>query len=117
MNKYDYEYEWDSKYCYPNSYTLKNKLNIKDSNLLMEAERKIVAVKLYDAKVSPINGYFDVVHYLDVHKYLFEDIYDWLERLGLSIFPRVLRFVRQSTLILTLKIFFQNSKTKPFLRD
>ncbi len=77
MDRYDYEYEWDDKYCYPNSFTLKNKLNITDPDLLMEAERKIVAVKLFDAKEHPIKGNFDLSHFLLIHKYLFEDIYEW----------------------------------------
>jgi hypothetical protein len=35
MNKnYDYDYEWDSRYCYPKSYVLKNKLGIKDAEQL-----------------------------------------------------------------------------------
>ena len=25
---YDYSYEWDIKYCYPSSFTLRNKFNI-----------------------------------------------------------------------------------------
>ena len=39
--EYYYEYEWDIKYCYPNSYVLKNKLNIKDQAELESAERAI----------------------------------------------------------------------------
>jgi len=31
MSRYDYEYEWDLEYCYPNSSVLKNKLNITDA--------------------------------------------------------------------------------------
>jgi cell filamentation protein len=77
MSKYDYEFDWDNKYCYPNSYILKNKLNITDPKLLMEAERKIVAVKLFAAKESPIQGNFDLSHFLGIHKFLFEDIYSW----------------------------------------
>ena len=44
-NKYYYEYEWDSKYCYPESYVLKNKLNIKVQEELEEAERAITSIK------------------------------------------------------------------------
>jgi cell filamentation protein len=116
MNKYDYEYEWDSKYCYPNSYTLKNKLNIKDSNLLMEAERKIVAVKLYDAKVSPINGNFDVAHYLDVHKYLFEDIYDWAGKIRVVNISKGTSFCQAIHIDSYLENIFSKLKNEAFLK-
>ncbi len=32
-DQYFYDYKWDEEYCYPNSYVLKNKLNIIDSEL------------------------------------------------------------------------------------
>ena len=41
-NKYYYEYEWDSKYCYPKSYVLKNKLNIKVRVFYKFELRKII---------------------------------------------------------------------------
>ena len=40
-----YEYEWDSNYCYPNCFILRNKLNITDKELLEEAERQITSLK------------------------------------------------------------------------
>lgn len=39
-----YDYEWDSSYCYPSSFTLKNKLNITDAKQLNEVERKMTAL-------------------------------------------------------------------------
>jgi cell filamentation protein len=41
MSGYDYEYEWDIKYCYPGSFVLKNKLNILERDALAVAEREI----------------------------------------------------------------------------
>lgn len=74
---YEYEYEWDSKYCYPNSFTLINKLNIQDPSLLNDAERKITATRLLEIKSKPIPGSFDLKHLQAIHKYLFQDIYSW----------------------------------------
>lgn len=45
-NQYGYDYEWDKEYCYPNSYVLKNKLNIMDSKELSDAEREITSLKI-----------------------------------------------------------------------
>ena len=38
----------DSKYCYPNSNVLKNKLNIKDEQELFEAEKKLTLIRLQE---------------------------------------------------------------------
>ncbi len=82
MNKdYQYDYEWDSKYCYPNSFTLINKLGIKDSKTLSEAERKITAIRIYDLRSEPIKGTFDLKHLQAIHRYIFRDIYPWAGQL------------------------------------
>lgn len=56
MKEYQYDYEWDANYCYSLSNTLKNKLNIKDSNDLFIAEREITSFKIAKAKDTPIKG-------------------------------------------------------------
>lgn len=50
--RYDYEYEWDKEYCYPNSNVLINKLNIKTYDELVVAEREITSLKIAMAKAS-----------------------------------------------------------------
>lgn len=72
-----YEYEWDSYYCYPNCFVLKNKLNIKDEGLLEEAERQITAVKILDLKMHPIKGDLNFEHLLNIHENICNDIYEW----------------------------------------
>lgn len=64
-----------SIYCYPGSDVLINKLNIKDNQLLSEAERKIVLTKSYELRKNSKIGDFDLNHFLEIHKFLFEDIY------------------------------------------
>lgn len=46
MSDYSYDYERDTTYCYPSSNVLKNKLNIRDSAALLEAERNITALRI-----------------------------------------------------------------------
>jgi len=78
---YQYDYEWDSRYCYPNSFVLMNKLLITDEKQLNEAERKITAVRIFDLRKSPIRGCFDLAHLQQIHKSIFRDIYSWAGQL------------------------------------
>ena len=65
----------NSIYCYPNTDVLINKLNIKDNQLLSEVERKIVLAKSYELRKNSKIGSFDLNHFIEIHKFLFEDIY------------------------------------------
>lgn len=76
-DKYYYDYEWDEKYCYPNSYVLKNKLNILDSAALNVAEREITAMKILFLKKNMVKGNFDLKHLQKIHFAIFSDIYNW----------------------------------------
>lgn len=67
----------DAKYCYPNSEVLINKLGIKDLDKLHTVERKLTLVRLMELLEKPINGNFDLKHLQAIHKYIFQDIYDW----------------------------------------
>ncbi len=75
--RYYYEYEWDSEYCYPHSHVLKNKLNITTQSELDEAERAITSLKMAQASLVKIRGKFGIAHLKRMHKFLFEDIYPW----------------------------------------
>ena len=74
MGKDVYE-ERNSSYCYENTNTLINKLDIRDSKVLQKYEAKITAAKLLALMQKGIIGNFDVNHINAIHKYLFEDIY------------------------------------------
>lgn len=67
----------NSSYCYENSNTLVNKLNIKDEKTLQKYEAKITAAKLLALRQQGITGNFDVKHFIGIHTYLFEDIYSF----------------------------------------
>ena len=77
MSGYDYEYEWDSRYCYPGSHVLKNKLGITDSAALATAEREITAATIAGVMDKPVRGRFDFKHLCDIHRAIFRDIYVW----------------------------------------
>lgn len=65
----------NSIYCYKGTNVLVNKLDIKDSKVLLEYEKRIVALKLIALHKQGITGNFDVNHFISIHKFLFEDIY------------------------------------------
>lgn len=65
----------DSKYCYPNSDVLINKLNIRDYNLLEEADSRYSTQRLLELQTNPIKGEFDLDHLKSIHYYIFQDLY------------------------------------------
>jgi cell filamentation protein len=81
MSGYNYEYEWDSKYCYPNSYVLKNKLGIQNAEDLSEVERRITSLNILELKDKPARGKLDLKHLRDIHYAIFHDIFTWAGQL------------------------------------
>jgi cell filamentation protein len=75
FSKYDVYVETNSKYCYPETDVLRNKLNIHDGNALKQAETDIVSVKQNYLLTHPIAGYFTPNHICRIHKFLFSDVY------------------------------------------
>ena len=67
----------DTKYCYPDSDVLVNKLDIRDPNKLQIFERKLTMLRLLELLDKPINGKFDFKHLQAIHAYIFQDVYDW----------------------------------------
>src|SRR5690606_22015555 len=64
-----------SKYYYPNTNVLINKLNIWDEKELEISERRITTVKIAKLYEKPITGNFDMKHLQAIHKHIFQDIY------------------------------------------
>lgn len=67
----------DTKYCYPDSDVLVNKLDIRDPNKLQIFERKLTMLRLLELIDKPIEGKFDFKHLQAIHAYIFQDVYDW----------------------------------------
>lgn len=65
----------NSIYCYKNSNVLVNKFNITNQNRLENVERRIVLNNLYELRTNKYIGKFDITHFTNIHKMLFEDIY------------------------------------------
>lgn len=64
-------------YLIPNTNILKNKLNILDMDTLEKAEADITYLKLLDIDAWFENSHLDYETFLAVHRYIFEDLYEW----------------------------------------
>ena len=67
----------DKIYCYPGTDILVNKLNIQDEKRLLEAETKLVSIRLYQLYEKPVRGKFDFEHLCRIHQHIFQDLYNW----------------------------------------
>ena len=64
-------------YVYPGTDILKNVLNIKDRRRLDDAEADYVSLRLRELAETPLPGEYDVAHVAKMHKYIFQDIFEW----------------------------------------
>lgn len=81
FSKYDVYTTTQSIYCYPDSNVLKNRLNIRDNKLLKTAEEEITLIKQMELLKNPIKGNFSKAHLMNIHKFIFEDIYSFAGRI------------------------------------
>ncbi|MBQ3182339.1 MAG: Fic family protein [Clostridia bacterium] len=63
--------------CYEGTTCLINKFGITDEQKLAELEGRITFAKASVLERNPLEGNFDFSHYKAIHRFLFEDIYDW----------------------------------------
>ena len=71
----------DKKYCYPQSNVLINKLSIHNAERLAEAEKKLTMLRLLELQYEPVEGELDFAHLCEIHRYIFQDVYEWAGQL------------------------------------
>lgn len=64
-------------YLYGDTNVLVNKKNIHDKNILIQAEKDYVALRMLELIQNPIKGEFDFKHLSAIHHHLFQDMYEW----------------------------------------
>lgn len=67
----------DITYCYSNTDVLINKLDIQDAEILLKAEKRFTLLRILELRTAPIWGDFDFTHLCEIHRYIFQDLYDW----------------------------------------
>ncbi|BDV36566.1 Fic/DOC family protein [Methylocystis iwaonis] len=65
---------FDDPYAYKGINTLKNKLGLRDPDLLEAFELEMTAIR---AREPLPRGVYDALHYRRVHRHLFQDVYSW----------------------------------------
>ena len=63
--------------CYKGTTCLINNLDIRDKKQLDIVESQITVAKISILQHNPIEGNVDFEHYKAIHKFIFEDLYDW----------------------------------------
>ncbi len=85
--------------CYKGTTCLINKFGITDETKLSEIEADITFAKASKLEENPIDGKFDIEHYKAIHRYLFEDLYDWAGQLRtINISKKGTKFVKTDEL-------------------
>jgi cell filamentation protein len=114
VEKYNYTYEGSENYCYPGTDVLKNKLGIKDSNILTIAEREITSLKLLKLYKAPTFEEFNFETLCKIHKIIFEDIYEWAGQIrrGDFLLKGNSVFCRGPYVLENAKIIFENISTE-----
>lgn len=63
--------------CYEGTTCLINKFEVKDEETLEALEAAITLERIAELEVKPIMNTFDVEQYKAIHRFLFEDLFDW----------------------------------------
>ena len=64
-------------YLYKDVPVLRNKLHIREQDLLDDAEADYVVFRLKDLALNPLEGDYHTPHLLTMHEYIFQDIFEW----------------------------------------
>ncbi len=104
-------------YCYPNSRVLKNKLGIKDADRLHDRERDLSTLRAAELFENPIIGCFDFKHLQAIHRYLFQDIYDWAGEVRTVDIAKGNLFCRCFAIESEAERIFKELKSEKYLKD
>lgn len=117
MNKkYSYSYGHDDTYCYDNSEVLKNKLNVTDAEKLCDLERHITDLKTQMVyQMADKKRVLGKSFFLNIHKILFEDIYEWAGKIRTVDIAKGTLFCRTFAIQNELERIFQELASEKYL--
>src|SRR5215469_14503940 len=69
--------ESSDPYLYPGTDVLRNIPGIQNAEALTAFETLNSGARMYELTLQPITGNFDTGHLKAIHKYIFQDVYDW----------------------------------------
>lgn len=101
----------------------KNKLGISDSFKFEKISRAYTSLRMREIERGCVKGNFDYQHLKDIHKHLFQDVFDWAgktrDELGLNgnFIKLGQHFVPGNKLQEFSKIIFDELKSENYLKD
>lgn len=74
---------WED-YFVPGTQVLRNLVGITDADALRAFEEEVTQLRIQELATRPLPGDFDYAHFKAIHKYIFQDVYEWAgqERVG-----------------------------------
>lgn len=119
MDEYEYYYEGAEFYCYPNTKILINKFGIRDEQKLNDIERELAYLKAVKFEEEPPYPIFDFEYYCNIHKFLFEEIYEWAGKIreGEFMFKGDSMFYRGQYIESGFTDFYNRLKKEDFLKN
>lgn len=91
-------------YLYRNTDILINKHNIKDLDLLSQMEAEYTSFRLKQITEKPLIGEYDFEHLCDLHRWIFQDIYDWAGE------PRIINIEKDEPILGGLSVEYSDFK-------
>lgn len=91
-------------YLYEDCDVMKNLLHIKDKSLLDDAEADYVTYRLKEIAINPLPGRYNYKHLLKLHKYIFQDIYEWAGQ------PRTLNIYKEEPVLGGISIDYSDTR-------
>jgi len=110
--------EYDSTYCYPGTKVFKNLLDIRNPEELRHAERISTSARLFELKVNPIEGNFNLDHLKEIHRFMFQDLYEWAGELrAIRIAKGNMMFAYPENIENQANIYFKELGKEGFLKN
>jgi len=81
FNKYNRKVEIQSVYCYDGTEVYINKFGVLDNEMLSHLESDLTSNRLLEMSENPVRGRLGTTHFLNIHKYIFQDIYPFAGKL------------------------------------
>lgn len=69
--------EFADPYTYPGTAVLRNIPGLRDEDALREFEYEQTKLRIEELRERPIAGKFDLEHLKAIHRYVFQDVYEW----------------------------------------
>lgn len=105
------------RYVYPGTNILKNKRGIMDELLTDDFERGASLGRAIELQKQGITGKFDAAHLKSIHKFLFQDVYDWAgEFRDIQIFKGLTEFTAPERIQSELDVLCADIRDKNYFR-